>query len=499
MPPDVSVIIAVYNTATYLPESLASLERQTLGFDRLQVILVDDGSYDGSERIVDEFAARHRENTVVIHQPNSGTPSVPFNRGLDRATGRWVFFLGSDDVLDDDALQVLVEHGDAWESDVIFGRLEPIGDRKVPVAIYRAGRVADLDFYSSRLPYNLSNTKLFRRSLIEDLGLRYREDMRQRCDQPFVITALVNARRISMIGDGAVYRARAREDRSNVTYTADEREYYRSTEIIMDTVAECLEPGERRDHVMQRMFDNTIRGELRDQHRHRGEQERAFVYDQIARLSERYLTDRIFRSMKVHHRVIIAAALRRDSEVLTELLRVIEETQEPVPIHVRGDRAWFAYPGFDPTSATRDAYEITHERPVARVARQFLDATVDYAGGRLRIGGRTLLQGEPTVRGRLVKATAPSQPTVSTDRPRRGRRIDAHVDTDAGTYRLEFDPSDLPDREFRPTVLVRVAGRWYDVPLRFHGVQDLRRGLIRRRRVALARADADGHLCLDLR
>src|SRR5690606_18377546 len=166
MSPTVSVVIAVYNTATYLPETLASLERQTIGLESLQVLLVDDGSTDGSGEIIDAFAAAHPEQVVAIHQPNSGTPAVPFNRGLDHATGRWVFFLGSDDVLDDDALEVLAAHGDDWNSDVIFGRMEPIGDRKVPIMIYRAGRVADMDLYASRLPYNLSNTKLFRRSMV---------------------------------------------------------------------------------------------------------------------------------------------------------------------------------------------------------------------------------------------------------------------------------------------------------------------------------------------
>src|SRR5689334_7557463 len=105
MTPTVTVIVAVYNTAAYLPETLSSLERQTLGLHEMQVILVDDGSTDGSGEIVDAFARQHPESVVALHQPNSGTPAVPFNRGLDCATGRWVFFLGSDDVLDDDALE----------------------------------------------------------------------------------------------------------------------------------------------------------------------------------------------------------------------------------------------------------------------------------------------------------------------------------------------------------------------------------------------------------
>ena len=497
MTPSVSVIIAVYNTARYLPETLASLERQTIGFDRMQVVLVDDGSTDGSERIIDEFAAKHPANVVAVHQPNSGTPSVPFNHGLERATGRWVFFLGSDDHLDDDALQVLVEHGDRWESDVIFGRLEPIGERKVPIAIYREGRVRDMDFYSSRLPYNLSNTKLFRRSLIEDHGLRYREDMRQRCDQPFTITALVHARRISMIGDGAVYFARERADRSNVTYTADAAEVYASTEIIMDTIAELLPPGRERDHVMRRQFDNTIRGDLRDSLSLREPAEREFVYDRIAELSERYLTEGIERGMKVLDRAVIRAARDRDTERALALLALSAGGEHSVGLHVEGERAFFAYPGFDPAGEHRDTYEITQERPLKRIAGLFSPATAAVEDDLVVLRGTVSIHGDIEHQGRLVRAPAgPSRAVRSSEAPQRGRRVDARID--AGSYRVAIDVRSLSNRVFLPSIALRVNGEWYDVPLRFEGgSHPLRPGLLRRR-LGVARADEAGHLVLDL-
>lgn len=496
MTPSVSVIIAVYNTATYLPETLASLERQTIGFESVQVLLVDDGSTDGSERIIDEFAARHPGNVVAVHQENSGTPAVPFNRGLEHATGRWVFFLGSDDHLDDDALQVLVEHGDEWESDVIFGRMEPIGARKVPIEIFKLGRVADLDLYSSRLPYVLANSKMFRRSMIEELGLRYREDMRQRCDQPFTVTAMIHARRISMIGDGATYHARERADRSNVTYTADAAEMYASTAIIMDTIAEALPPGPKRDHVMRRQFDNTIRGDLRDSLSLREPAEREFVYDRIAELSERYLTDGLFRSMKVLDRAIIRGALDRDTERVLALLAIAAGGEHSVTLHLDDGRAFLAYPGFDP-SGDRDAYEITQERPLKRIAGLFSPARVSVEDDLVVLRGTASIEGTTEHQGRLVRASsAPSRPVRTGEPPQRGRRVEARIDD--GAYRLAIDVRSLSSREFRPSIALRVNGEWYDVPLRWEaGPHPLRPGLFRRR-LGTAHADDAGHLVLDL-
>src|SRR5438309_9672857 len=100
----VSVILPVYNCADLLPECLRSLETQDLPHDELEVIAIDDGSTDGSGGLLDQFSAGHATRHVV-HQPNSGWPGGPRNRGLERATGEYVFFLGGDDWLEPGAMR----------------------------------------------------------------------------------------------------------------------------------------------------------------------------------------------------------------------------------------------------------------------------------------------------------------------------------------------------------------------------------------------------------
>ena len=73
---DFSVIMAVYNTEPFLKEAIDSLIGQTLGFSHIQLILVDDGSIDGSGRICDEYQNRHPENIVVVHKENGGVSSA---------------------------------------------------------------------------------------------------------------------------------------------------------------------------------------------------------------------------------------------------------------------------------------------------------------------------------------------------------------------------------------------------------------------------------------
>ena len=91
-----SVVMAVYNVERYLREAVDSLIQQDLGFDKIQLILVDDGSQDRGGAICDEYAARYPDNVLAIHKENGGLASAR-NAGLDYVQGKYVNFLDSDD------------------------------------------------------------------------------------------------------------------------------------------------------------------------------------------------------------------------------------------------------------------------------------------------------------------------------------------------------------------------------------------------------------------
>lgn len=102
--PLISVIIPIYNTGKYLSPCLDSILNQT--YKNLQVILVDDGSTDGSPAVCDEYAERDNRITV-IHKQNEGV-SKARNTGLDIATGDYYHFPDSDDYLELDTYEYLL-------------------------------------------------------------------------------------------------------------------------------------------------------------------------------------------------------------------------------------------------------------------------------------------------------------------------------------------------------------------------------------------------------
>lgn len=101
----VSVIVPVYNARDYLTACIESILAQT--YDRLQVILVDDGSTDGSGAICDELAARDTR-VLTIHQPNGGIGAAQ-NAGLDAASGSLITFCDNDDLMAPSMIARLVQ------------------------------------------------------------------------------------------------------------------------------------------------------------------------------------------------------------------------------------------------------------------------------------------------------------------------------------------------------------------------------------------------------
>lgn len=113
----ISVIIPIYNVEKYLEKCVNSVLRQT--YMDLEVILVDDGSPDNCPAICDELAGTD-SRIRVIHQKNGGLSSAR-NTGTAAANGEFIFYLDSDDYLEDDALSTVMAVQKETGSDVVVG------------------------------------------------------------------------------------------------------------------------------------------------------------------------------------------------------------------------------------------------------------------------------------------------------------------------------------------------------------------------------------------
>lgn len=115
-----SIIIPVYKVEKYIRKCLDSIFKQEYSYGKVEVIVVNDGTPDNSMEIVKEFAVKY--NIEVIEQSNQGL-SMARNNGLLKATGRYVWFVDSDDWLQKDSIHTVLECIDKHNVDMISTRL----------------------------------------------------------------------------------------------------------------------------------------------------------------------------------------------------------------------------------------------------------------------------------------------------------------------------------------------------------------------------------------
>lgn len=115
--PMVSIIIPIYNAASYLPSCLESVVDQSYG--NLQIILVDDGSNDGSRDICKQWEKKDARITTIV-QPNSGA-AVARNTALDQVEGEWLLFIDADDIVMPWHVDVLLDTALEAGVDIVAG------------------------------------------------------------------------------------------------------------------------------------------------------------------------------------------------------------------------------------------------------------------------------------------------------------------------------------------------------------------------------------------
>lgn len=256
-PPDVSVVIPVYNSVDYVGEAIRSIRDQTIAPERVELVVVDDGSTDGSDAVIAREAAADPRITVIT-QPNSGTPGGARNPALDVVRGTFVFFLDSDDLLTPGALESMVDTAIEQDSDIVLGKIVSSDHRAVPTSMFKRTNL-DADLVEDRVFNTLGPTKLIRRDIIDRLHLRFPTDQTVGEDEPFIAAAYLNARKISVLADKDYYIVQYREDGGNMTLGGRSSPSHALVAMrVAEVIGRFTEPGAFRDGLLKRPFDRPL-------------------------------------------------------------------------------------------------------------------------------------------------------------------------------------------------------------------------------------------------
>jgi glycosyltransferase EpsJ len=226
--PIVSIIMPVYNVESYVARAIESIQRQTLG--SWELLVVDDGSTDGTGAVCDRMAARDWR-IEVIHTPNSGAAAAR-NTALAKARGKYVHFLDGDDWVEPDMLADEVALAEEHELELVIAGFyietyyNDAGEhtteaKRHDAVIYdsqAAFRKHAYELFDENLLYTPWN-KLFLRERIELLGIRFRPTFWD--DFPFVLDYIRDVEKVGVIDKCYYHFIRQREESETSRWRPD--------------------------------------------------------------------------------------------------------------------------------------------------------------------------------------------------------------------------------------------------------------------------------------
>jgi glycosyltransferase involved in cell wall biosynthesis len=198
----VSVIVPVYNSSNYLHRCINSILKQS--YKNIEVMLIDDGSTDGSGEICD-IIARDDKRVRVFHTPNGGVSSAR-NMGINNARGIFIFFVDSDDYIETYAVHALVEGYNKSHADMVVGAFNKVRNGNT-VSEVRDFMEDQLLTRKGLIDYTLSYlrnprrhqllmstwAKLFRLAIIKNNSVLFNTELRTAEDVAFNFDYLKNA------------------------------------------------------------------------------------------------------------------------------------------------------------------------------------------------------------------------------------------------------------------------------------------------------------------
>lgn len=282
----VSVIIPVYGVEAYLKECLESVLKQT--YSNLEIILIDDESPDQCPKICDDYA-KEDSRIKVIHQKNGGAANAR-NHGLDKATGKYICFVDSDDKIEPDYVEKLIVKVKEENADIVVCSFkEWYPDKMDCCKEFQNKEYSGRDFIRRFLvdwTCGLIWNKIFRKETLN--GVRF-EEGHKIDDEFFTYQAVLKAKKVVMM-DECLYWYRMRKSgvmRSGEKYK--EQMIKDRLEYIVTRYEKVIKqyPDVQKEYL-QNLSDNLIRLERQA----RGNQE---LEKRIRKEKRKYIGQIIFK------------------------------------------------------------------------------------------------------------------------------------------------------------------------------------------------------------
>lgn len=163
----VSVIIPVYNSEKFLEDTILSVINQTIGFENIELLLIDDNSTDSSRDIINKFSKKYDNIKNIYLDENHGCPGPARNMGINKATSEYIMFLDNDDQYEKHLCEKLYETIKKTNSDIVdcrFNQIDNISSEASPRLYDEEIKILtkDIGYYENIYIW----TKIYKKSII---------------------------------------------------------------------------------------------------------------------------------------------------------------------------------------------------------------------------------------------------------------------------------------------------------------------------------------------
>ena len=230
----VSAIIPVYNAEDDISSAIDSIINQTIGFNNIELILVDDASTDNTKEIIKSYQKNFDNIKLIELNQNSGLPGKPRSLGIDYATSDYIVFLDSDDSYKKEAFEILYNtiskensdfviagHYINLEGDMVKANLLSTDEESISLNPLESQETFDKLSYNHLVaPWG----KIYKKELITENNIRFPED--SLCeDTYFYFKCLINSTKVTFLAKNHLYVYNTFEDKKTAIHGHDMKKF----------------------------------------------------------------------------------------------------------------------------------------------------------------------------------------------------------------------------------------------------------------------------------
>ena len=259
--PLVSIIIPIYNVEKYLNKCIKSLLESS--YKNLEIILINDCSPDACEEIIEKYSEKDKRILYVKNTENLRV-SETRNRGLKRATGKYIMFVDGDDYISTDWIENLVETIEEKSADIVIGAAKQFNEQEEKdYKISDLDREKWIDFSKVRMNNNgVIWNKIYRRDLIAENNIQFDKEIYKHSDVEFTYRSLALSDKIFYSTKGFYYYRIDNE--SSIMRTIDYSEKIKYTTMLLKNIHAFSEKtGKKNKKLLKKLAVDVMKAHMK--------------------------------------------------------------------------------------------------------------------------------------------------------------------------------------------------------------------------------------------